>query len=83
MSRRAQLDPSKHYNVVTYSSMTARDVTYMGQFVRSYTKEGLYIFWEFLRGGKVHAISDHMHGYRDADLIVFEEVTPPSSESTS
>jgi len=48
----------------------------MGQFVRSYTKEGLYIFWEFIRDGKVHAISDHMHGYRDADLIVFEEVTP-------
>ena len=79
MSKRLQLDPSKHYNVVTYSSMTARDVTYMGQFVRSYTKEDLYIFWEFLRDGKVHAISDHAWGYRDADLIVFEEVTPPSS----
>jgi hypothetical protein len=51
----------------------------MGQFVRSYTKEDLYIFWEFLRDGKVHAISDHAWGYRDADLIVFEEVTPPSS----
>jgi hypothetical protein len=78
MSQRLQLDPSKHYNIVTYSSMTARDVTYMGQFVRSYTKEGAYIFWEFLRDGKVHTMSDHMHGYRDADLIVFEEVATTS-----
>jgi hypothetical protein len=56
----------------------------MGQFVRSYTKEGLYIFWEFLRDGKVHTISDSVHGYRDADLIMFEEVmkTDPRTSLT-
>lgn len=64
--------------------MTTRDeITYMGQFVRSYTKEGLYIFWEFLRDGKVYIISDHVWGYRDADLIVFEEVTTSQRESRS
>jgi hypothetical protein len=75
--QRLQLDPSKHYNIVTYSTMTARDVEYVGQFVRSYTEGSgneQYIFWEFMRYGQSYKFCDSLHGYRDADLIVFEEV---------